>query len=329
MKKILITGVAGFVGSNLAACLLEQGHEVFGIDNFSFGERTNMDGFIDHPAFSFREVDLASPEALEGLKVDSIVHLASHKIPRYTSAFETLATNNKMLNAVIEKAHADDSHLLFASTSDIYGKNPDLPYKETSNSVLGPTTVKRWAYATSKIYSEQLIQAWHQDFGLRYTIMRFFGSYGPNQNRTWWGGPQSVFIEKILEGQALEVHGDGQQTRTFTYIEDTVQGIARCVNQDEAVNDIFNIAGEPDTEICILDLAHLVAELMEENQPEVKLIPYATFGNYEDVRRRVPCINKIKEKLGYRPKMPLREGLIKTIAWQRAMFEGERATAQS
>lgn len=309
----------------MTLALLNDGDEVIGIDNFSFGERRNMAAFESRPEFTFREVDLAEPGALDGLTAETIVHLASHKIPRYTSAFKTLATNSKMLNAVITKAHSDEAHLVFASTSDIYGKNPDLPYKETSNSVLGPTTVKRWAYATSKIYSEQLIQAWHQDFGLRYTIMRFFGSYGPNQNRTWWGGPQSVFIEKILKGEPLEVHGDGQQTRTFTYVDDTVQGIVRCITKPEAMNDIFNIAGEPDMEICILDLANLIGELMEEDRPQIDLIPYETFGNYEDVRRRVPCIDKIKEKLGYQPATALRDGLIKTIAWQRGVFNAERA----
>lgn len=319
--RVLVTGVAGFVGSNLAGALLKDGHAVVGIDNFSFGERRNIEPFLEDSAFEFREVDLASPGALEGLKADKIVHLASHKIPRYTSAFETLSTNNKMLQAVLSKAHDEDMQLIFASTSDIYGKNPDLPYKEASNSVLGPTTVKRWAYATSKIYSEQLIQAWHQDFGLKYTIMRFFGSYGPNQNTTWWGGPQSVFIQKILEGEPLEVHGDGLQTRTFTYVDDTVQGIVRCITDPAAVNEIFNIAGEPDQEITIIDLARTVAELMEDDQPQIQMIPYETFGNYEDVRRRIPCIDKIKTMLGYEPKTPLREGLLKTIAWQRGIFQ--------
>jgi len=158
---------------------------------------------------------------------------------------------------------------------------------------------------------------------LPYTIMRFFGSYGPNQNTTWWGGPQAVFIQNILEGKTLEIHGDGLQTRTFTYIDDTIQGIIKCIFEPAAHNEIFNIASEPTEEVTIKDLAFLIWKLIKGNQtePDIKLIPYQTFGNYEDVRRRVPSIEKIKDMLNFKPNYRLEEGLLKTIAWQTQLFK--------
>lgn len=321
--KILITGVAGFIGSNLAHQLVSEGHQVFGIDDFSFGSPQNIEALLENPNFEFQNADVRLEGSLGSFPPDVIVHLASHKIPRYTSALETLSSNSDMLKTVLNRSLECQARLVFASTSDIYGKNPDLPYHEESNSVLGPTTVKRWAYATSKIYSEQLIRAWSQDFGLKYTIMRFFGSYGPHQNLTWWGGPQSVFIQSILEGKTLEIHGDGLQTRTFTYVDDTVQGIVKCIVDEKAVNETFNIAGDPDSEITILELANVIAELMNEHKPSIKMVPYETFGNYEDVRRRVPCIDKIKNTLGFEPKYELKRGLTKTIEWQRAIHEAK------
>lgn len=321
--NIIITGVAGFVGSNLAKSLLSQGYGVVGIDNFSYGERRNIAPFLSNPKFSFHEADVRDPKALEGLKGDVLVHLASQKIPRYSSQFRTVSDNSDMTKNVVAKCVADKIKLVFSSTSDIYGKNPELPYRETSNSVLGATTVKRWAYATSKLHSEHYIMGAGADFGLEYTIMRFFGSYGQNQNLTWWGGPQSVFIQNILTHLPIEIHGDGLQTRTFTYIEDTVQGVEKCIFHEASKNEIFNVANLPNEEITIKQLAELISELMAGRgfKPELKFIPYTTFGNYEDVPRRVPCIDKIQNLLGYVPKYSLREGLERTIDWQVKIFE--------
>jgi len=218
----------------------------------------------------------------------------------------------------VQKCLMDKAKIVFASTSDVYGKNIKPPFNEESDLVMGPTTVKRWAYALSKMYGEQYIIANNAQYNMNYTIMRFFGSYGPNQNTTWWGGPQSVFIQNIIEGKPIELHGDGLQTRTFTYVDDTVQGIMKCIFHANANNDVFNIANEPKEEVTIKALAELICDLMSDRykNPGVKLIPYATFGKYEDVARRVPDITKIKEKLEYLPKFPLKEGLKLAIDWQ-------------
>jgi len=320
--KILITGVAGFIGSNLAKKLIEGGNKVFGIDNLSYGSLKNLDDVIKHPNFTFILGDLANPLLLNGAKSDVVVHLASQKIPRYTSALRTVEENYLMLRNIIHICLQNKSKLVFASTSDVYGKNNDLAFNEESDIVLGPTPVKRWAYASSKLIGEHLIIANHDEYDMEYSIMRFFGSYGPNQNITWWGGPQAIFIQNILEGKPIEIHGDGSQTRTFTYVDDTVQGIIKCIFEEKSKNEIFNIASNPDEEICIKDLGYKIWYLMngQESVPDMRFVPYSNFGKYEDVLRRVPDITKIKTYLGYKPVYNLQEGLKKTIEWQKNLF---------
>jgi UDP-glucose 4-epimerase len=316
--NVIVTGAAGFVGSNLTGALLKEGHHVTGIDNFSYGFKRNIEPFLEHASFRFIEGDVKDKALLDQAKGDVLVHLASQKIPRYTNAFKTLEDNNVMLKNVVNKCIADKIKVVFASTSDVYGKNTELPFAETSNLVMGPPTVKRWAYAISKLYSEQYLFACSEESGLEFCIMRFFGAYGPNQNMTWWGGPQSVFIQNIIEGKPIELHGDGMQTRTFTFVDDTVQGIMKCIFHPDSKNQVFNIANNPTEETTIKDLAYLICDLMREKYtiPEIKLIPYASFGNYEDVMRRIPTIEKIKTMLGYEPKYMMREGLKRAIEWQ-------------
>ena len=317
--KIIIAGAAGFIGSNLSKRLLELGNEVVGIDNLSFGSLKNMEAIIKNPNFTFLERDIRSQDAFKDVRGDVLVHLASQKIPRYTNALCTLDDNSAMLRNVVKKCIQDKIKIVYASTSDVYGKNPNVPYSETSDLVLGQTTVKRWAYALSKIYGEQYIIANHDEHKLEYSIVRFFGSYGPNQNLTWWGGPQSVFIANALINKPIEIHGDGLQTRTFTYVDDTVQGLEKCLFESNAKNEIFNIANNPDEEITILDLGKLIWKLVkgDKSQPMINFIPYQSFGNYEDVRRRVPDITKIKSLLKYNPQFSLQKGLEITIDWQK------------
>jgi UDP-glucose 4-epimerase len=321
--KILITGVAGFIGSNLAKRLIINGHKVAGIDNLSYGCMRNLEAVTGHPDFTFILDDVANILERKDINADIIVHLASQKIPRYTSALRTIEENYLMIRRVIQKCLRENSKLVFASTSDVYGKNANIPYNEESDLVLGPTSIKRWAYASSKLVGEQLIMANHDEFDLEYTVMRFFGSYGPNQNTTWWGGPQAVFIQNILEGKPIEIHGDGLQTRTFTYIDDLVQGIEKCIFEKNSKNQVFNIASNPEEEICIMDLGTKIWRLMKNCDPDMNItyVPYCNFGKYEDVMRRVPDITKIKTELGYKPVYNLDSGLRKTIEWQKSLFE--------
>lgn len=320
--KVLITGVAGFIGSNLALRLIERGHKVVGIDNLSYGFMRNIDPVIKHPKFSFILGDIANPHILNDVKVDVIVHLASQKIPRYTNALRTLDENYLMLRNVVQKCLFDKSKIIFASTSDVYGKNPKVPFNENSDMVMGPTTVKRWAYALSKMYGEQFIIANHDEYDLTYTITRFFGSYGPHQNLTWWGGPQSVFIDKALKKESIEIHGDGSQTRTFTFVDDTVSALVHCIENEKSNNEIFNTGSKSNAEISILNLAILIWKLIngEDSEPILKIIPYSQFGNYEDVMRRVPDISKLCSYFNFQPSWDLKDGLKVAIEWQKQFY---------
>jgi UDP-glucose 4-epimerase len=317
--KVLITGVAGFIGSNLAKKLLERNHTVIGVDNLNYGFMRNVEPIKGEANFEFIMGDIANPLLLNNVKADVVVHLASQKIPRYTNALRTLEENYLMLRNVVQKCIHDKSKIIFASTSDVYGKNPNIPFSEKSDLVMGPTTVKRWAYALSKMYGEQYIIANHDEYGLTYTITRFFGSYGPHQNLTWWGGPQSVFIEKAYKQEAIDIHGDGTQTRTFTYVDDTVGALVACIENNKSDNEIFNTGSKVGGEISIKDLAVLIWKLVNGNDSEPKLnfIPYSTFGNYEDVMRRVPDITKLCTTLDFQPQWDLEQGLQKAIEWQK------------
>lgn len=319
--NIGITGVAGFIGSNLADALVGK-HSVVGVDNLSMGTITNVEHLLDRKDFEFHQIDVRDAGALRTAlrNVDRIVHLAAFKIPRYGNALETLDVNSLGTRHVLEISRGSDRRVILASTSDIYGKNPCLPFSETSDSIMGPTTVGRWAYAVSKLYDEHLALAYQAAHGVPVTILRFFGSYGPRHHLSWWGGPQSVFISAVLRDEPIEIHGDGQQTRSFTYITDLVNGIVRAIDFDGTPTAIFNLGNTE--EVTILELARLVKEACDTpHELKLNMIPYTTFGgNYEDVRRRIPDIAHAREVLGFEPKVSLPAGLRPTVAWQRKVL---------
>lgn len=317
-KKIVVTGAAGFIGSNLCCALIERGYHVIGFDNLSQGYLSNLSSIMDHPEFHFVKGDILQIEQLKEASKNAaaIFHLAAFKIPRYNDALDTLRINGMGSDNVAQIAKENGSHLIAASTSDVYGKNPQLPFSEESDLVIGPPKVRRWAYAISKMYEEQLLYAYHERYKLDFTLVRFFGGYGPNQHLTWWGGPQAVFINQALDNLPLEVHEDGKQSRTFTYISDHVAGLMQILENKEAKNQVFNLGSFE--EITIVDLARKIWFLVRnETEAKINFIPYKTFGNYEDVRRRVADLSKAKEILGYEPKVSIDEGLKQTIAWQK------------
>lgn len=320
MPTVAVTGSAGFIGSNLVDELLTRGYRMIGIDNLSMGRFENFQHQVGHPDFEFHQIDVRDLQALRKVcqKVDIIVHLAAYKIPRYGGALNTLLINSKGAEHVLEIARESGSKVILVSTSDVYGKNPKLPFVEGDDSVLGSSTIPRWSYAVSKLFEEHLAFAYREAYGIPVVVLRFFGSYGPRQHRSWWGGPQAVFIEAVLNGQEIEIHGDGLQTRSFTYVSDTVQGIVRAMECDQAIGEIFNIGSEE--EVTILDLACLINRLVDgAGEPRLHFIPYSGIGKapYEDVRRRIPDLTKAKRLLDYSPRVPLRDGLLRTIEWTR------------
>ena len=322
-ETVLVTGAAGFLGSNLCRALLDAGQAVRAVDNLSQSTMLNVEPLLAEPRFRFAREDVRDEVAMrrqaEGASV--IVHLAAFKIPRYGNALDTLLVNTHGTESMLKAAAGAKARLVFASTSDVYGKNPRLPFTETDDLYLGETSVKRWAYATSKIFDEHLCFAYQQERGVPVTILRLFGAYGPGQNRTWWGGPQSVFIDAALRGLEMDVHGDGQQTRSFTYVDDTVDGIVRAMFSERAVGEIFNIGNTKP--VTIHALAEMVWRLAGTGEPKTRRVSYQAFGRYEDVRARVPEIGKAREVLGFEPRVDLEEGLRRTISWQRSVMARE------
>lgn len=321
-QKILVTGVAGFLGSHLLEKLLTSGHEVVGIDNLSMGKLDNVAEHLTNKAFQFLQKDVTEKSTFENLDThfDCIVHLAAFKIPRYGKAIDTLKINYQGTENVLELARKLNCKCVLASTSDVYGRNPKLPFNEDDNSVIGSSKVARWSYAVSKLFDEHLAFAYQDSYGVPVVILRFFGSYGPRHHLSWWGGPQSVFIEQVLNDGEITIHGDGLQTRSFTYVSDTIAGIYAATTKPEANGEIFNIGSNH--EINILELAKTIKRL--SNTPgelKVKFIPYESFtgGKYEDVRRRVPDSGRCENILGVKAVVGLEEGLSNTIAWQRSL----------
>jgi UDP-glucose 4-epimerase len=319
--KVLITGAAGFIGSNLADALLERGDAVLGLDNLSQGRRANLDACERHPQFQFHEGDVRNT-ALVGHLVeqsDCVVHLAAGKIPRYSHGLDTLSVNAHGSRAVFAAAAAAGRRVVFASTSDVYGRNPAVPFRESSDLWIGPSSVRRWSYAVSKLWGERLGFAYQRAHGLRFTALRFFGGFGPRLYLSWRGGPQSVFIAAALRGKPMEIHGDGLQTRSFTYISDHVIALLCCLDREGASGGTFNVGSH--REIAIRDLAALIWRLTRNDEPRLQFIPYETFGKYEDVRRRVPDVAQATEALNFKAQVGLEEGMQRTIEWQRRVME--------
>jgi len=318
VKTVGVTGAAGFLGSHLCDRLLREGVAVVGVDDLSRGTLVNLEASLDHPAFRLEVMDCTRRRelraAFEGC--DGIVHLAAQKIPRYGGALHTLEANVAGVNAVCSVALALDADLVIASTSDVYG-NAELPFREDADLVLGPSTSRRWAYAVSKLFDEHVALALAEERNLKVTILRFFGSYGPRNHPSWWGGPQAAFFEALLDGKTVEIHGDGQQTRTFTYVDDTVDGIVRALRTPEARGEIINIGAERPT--TILELAELVQRTLGIPQPlRARFVPYEALpGRYQDVRHRIPDTTKARRLLGLSARVSLEEGLAKTSEWHR------------
>ena len=329
MKNILVTGVAGFLGSNLLRKILDNGHTVIGIDNLSKGKLDHIRPYLDEPNFTFLQKDVVEMSTFLELDrhIDVIIHLAAYKIPRYGKALDTLRINAKGVENLLEFARKHSIKCVLASTSDVYGMSADLPFKEDGNCTVGSSKVSRWAYAVSKLFDEHLALAYMEAYNFPIVLLRFFGSYGPNQHLSWWGGPQSVFIEKIFRDEVIPIHGDGQQTRTFTYVEDTITGIYLAAMKEEANGEIFNIGAGGDQEITILDLAKLLKRLSgTPGTLKYELIPYNQISKgrkYQDVMRRVPDTSKAEKMLNFKAQVRIEEGMLQTINWQFPFIENK------
>lgn len=319
--KALVTGGAGYIGSHLVDRLLADGYEVVVLDNLSVGKLANVKHHLEDRRFQFIEGSVLDRSLVRKALHDCnlIFHLAAVVgIPYIIDGpLQGILTNVVGTEVVLEAASEAGCRFIFASTSEIYGKSEKVPLSEEDDRLLGSTRVSRWSYSTAKALDEHLVLAYHQKRGLPATILRYFNSYGPRLDPQGYGSVVAKFIGQALRGEPLTVHGDGQQTRSFTYIEDTVEGTVLAANCEEANGEIFNMGREEET--TILQLAEMVKKIAGSSS-QIVFVPYDDLygSHFEDPRRRLPDASKAERLLGFKAQVPLAEGLKKTVAWFRA-----------
>ncbi len=310
-----ITGGAGFIGSHLAEALLAAGHKVTVLDNLSTGAMENIEHLKSVPGFRY-VIDSVTNEPLLAELIDAadvVFHLAAAVGVKLIveAPVHTIETNVHGTEVVLKHANKKKKLVVIASTSEVYGKSRDVPFREDADLVMGPTPKHRWAYACSKAIDEFLALAYWKERKLPVIIVRFFNTVGPRQTGRY-GMVIPNFVRQGLAGQPITVHGDGSQTRSFCYVGDVVEALQRLVAEPRAIGEVFNVGN--DHEISILELAEQVRALTG-GRSEIVKIPYdqAYEAGFEDMPRRVPDLAKIGHLVGYKPEVGLDEILARVI----------------
>ena len=317
--KILITGGAGFVGSHLAERLLQHGHEVHAYDNLSTGSLLNIRLLRSHRRFRLTTADILEEKKLEAAirSADQIYHLAAAVGVRWImeNPVETIITNVRGTENVLAAAARNGKPTLVTSTSEVYGKAMEVGRRkklaEGDDWTLGPTRVRRWAYACSKAMDEFLARAYFDEKGLPVVIVRLFNTVGPRQTGRY-GMVIPNFVQRALLHEPIPIHGNGKQTRSFTHVADAVQAMTELMKRPKARGEVVNIgSGEV---ISIRGLAERVLR-MTASRSRLKFIPYQQVyaEGFEDMRARTPDIAKLQRLTGYRPKHSLNDILADVI----------------
>ena len=316
--RILVTGGAGYIGSHLVDRLVHLNHEVTVIDDLSTGNLTNLQAV--HSDIRFVEATILDADIVDTLvgDADVVFHLAAavgvgHIIEQ---PLRSLVINTKGAENVITACVKHDRKLLLASTSEIYGKTAKMPMSEDDDRVLGSTTIARWGYSTAKAIDEHLALA-HAQHGLRMSIVRYFNSYGPRLDPRGYGSVVANLMRQAIDNEPLTVHGDGSQTRCFTYVDDTVEGTLRAALDLRGEGQIFNVGNDHET--SIIDLATTIIA-MTGSSSAVQHISYEQrFGKgFEDTKRRIPDVQRARTVLDFNAGISLQDGLQRTLAWWRA-----------
>jgi nucleoside-diphosphate-sugar epimerase len=317
--RALITGGAGFIGSHLSEALIERGEEVLILDNLSTGSIANIAHLKGRRGFEYF-IDSVDNEPLLAELIDRsdvVFHFAAAvgvklivEQPVYT-----IETNVHGTEVVLKHANKKKKLVVIASTSEVYGKSEDVPFREDSDLVLGPTPKHRWAYACSKAIDEFLALAYWKERKLPVIIVRFFNTVGPRQTGQY-GMVIPNFVRQALAGEPITVFGDGRQSRSFTHVHDVVDALIKLVNEPAAVGQVINIGNTQ--EVTIQHLAERVRDLAG-SKSQIKLIPYeqAYESGFEDMPRRVPDLSKVTTMIGYRPKHTLDDILMQVIDYFR------------
>jgi UDP-glucose 4-epimerase len=309
--KALITGGAGFIGSHLAERLLQTGHDVVVVDNLSTGSLKNLQNIEKHPKFRFVYDDVRNSETMHILieQCDMVFHLAAAVGVQMIvdRPVHTIETNIHGSEVVLKIANKFCKKVLIASTSEVYGKSETVPFREDDDTILGSTKFSRWAYACSKAIDEFLGQAYYEQYGLPVIIARFFNTIGPRQTGRY-GMVVPRFIERALENEPILIYGTGQQTRCFSYVGDTLDGVVALMNHPDVPGRVYNIGSTE--EITVEGLADKIIELTG-SKSEKKFLSYEeAYGRaFDDMMRRVPCLDRIKKTVGYEPKTSLEQTL--------------------
>jgi UDP-glucose 4-epimerase len=315
--KALVTGGAGFIASHLAELLLAEGCEVYALDDLSTGSTRNVEHLRGDPRFHLVVDSVLNRAVVNELvyKCDVVYHLAAAVGVRLIveQPVHTLVTNLEGTEVVLEHCSRFGKRVLVASSSEVYGDHrEEQPLEESARRIYGPTTQKRWLYSDSKAIDEFLALAYHQERDLDCVIVRLFNTVGPRQSGRY-GMVIPRFVERALAGRALEIHGDGTQTRSFCHVQDTIRALKGLMDATEISGEIFNVgASEP---ITILDLAERVKQLTGSDS-ELVFVPHEeVYGQgIEDVLHREPAIGKIEHAVGWRPTRDLEQILADVIA---------------
>jgi len=314
MQSVLVTGGAGFIGSHLCDKLIKEGYEVICLDNLLTGSKKNVEHLLDNPNFDFVEADVVQPLIFKDRSLNYIFHLASPASPIDYQNYpeETLLSNSMGTLNVLKLAKETGAKVLVASTSEVYGDPLEHPQKETyfgNVNTFGP----RSCYDESKRFAESATYVYFRKHDIDARIIRIFNTYGPRMQKDD-GRVVSNFIMQSLSGTPIKVDGDGSQTRSFCYVDDLVEGIAKAMFVSGTTGEIFNL-GNPD-EFTIKELAEKIIKLTDSKSE----IEYSGTFREDDPMRRQPDITKAKEILGWEPKTDLEAGLQKTIEFYKSNF---------
>jgi len=326
---VLVTGGAGFIGSHLVDRLVAGGYEVTVLDDFSTGNERNLGDRAGDAHLQIRHGSVLDADLVDSLieRAPLVFHLAAAVGVRYIvdDPVGSVLTNVRGTENVLASSARHGARLVLASTSEIYGRNTQVPFREDAERVLGPTWMHLWSYSTAKAIDEHLAFAYF-DRGLKVSIVRYFNSYGPRIDERGYGSVVARFIAQALAGQAMTVHGDGRQTRCFTYVSDTVEGTLRAGTRPEALGKVFNIGAAQ--EISVRELAETIRGIVG-SASTIELVPYESSypRGFEDTRRRVPDVSRARDELGFEATVPLREGMSRTVDWCRANFAAASSRA--
>ncbi len=317
--RALITGGAGFIGSHLAEYLIAQGQMVHVVDDLSTGSIENLDALRDAPGFEHTIADVRDEPLLAELvdRSQVIYHLAAAVGVRLIveSPVRTIQTNIGCTEVVLKLANKKGKKVIVASTSEVYGKNEQVPFREDHDLVLGPTSKARWSYACSKAIDEFLALAYHRARRLPVVVARLFNTVGPRQTGRY-GMVLPTFVRQALMGRPITVFGDGSQRRCFSYVGEVVKALAALSQCQAALGQVVNVGS--DQEISIAELAELVKEMAGSSSP-ITYVPYeeAYEEGFEDMNRRVPDTSRLRELVGFSPEMDIRSIVASVIDYYR------------